>query len=155
MYHINLEKHHSWTEHSRYLTVTVSDKLAMEHHSPPIEANSVFCESKSDLCLTLLLPKCVRYHIILKRYISRVGTDRYGKVSFKHSLFQRAIHICDGSCMYGRPHNIVWCVPMMMSSKGYIFGVTGPLCGEFTGHWWIPQTKASAGALMFLLSVRE
>ena len=25
-----------------------------------------------------------------------------------------------------------------------IFCITGPLCGEFTGHWWIPLTKASA-----------
>ena len=24
-----------------------------------------------------------------------------------------------------------------------IFRVTGHLCGEFTGHWWIPLTKAS------------
>ena len=24
-----------------------------------------------------------------------------------------------------------------------IFCVTGHLCGEFTGHWWIPSTKAS------------
>ena len=42
---------------------------------------------------------------------------------------------------------------MMMSSNGNIFIVTGPLCGEFTGHLWIPRTKASAwrGALMFSL----
>ena len=26
---------------------------------------------------------------------------------------------------------------MMTSSNGNIFRVTGPLCGEFTGHWWI------------------
>ena len=32
---------------------------------------------------------------------------------------------------------------MMTSSNGNIFRVTGPLCGEFTGHRWIPQTKAS------------
>ena len=32
---------------------------------------------------------------------------------------------------------------MMTSSNGSIFCVTGPLCGEFTGHWWIPLTKAS------------
>ena len=32
---------------------------------------------------------------------------------------------------------------MMTSSSGNIFHVTGPLCGEFTGHWWIPHTKAS------------
>ena len=32
---------------------------------------------------------------------------------------------------------------MMTSSNGSIFRVTGPLCGEFTGHRWIPLTKAS------------
>ena len=32
---------------------------------------------------------------------------------------------------------------MMTSSNGNIFRVTGPLCGEFTGHLWIPRTKAS------------
>ena len=32
---------------------------------------------------------------------------------------------------------------MMTSSNGNIFCVTGPLCGEFTGHRWIPITKAS------------
>ena len=31
---------------------------------------------------------------------------------------------------------------MMTSSNGDIFRVTGPLCGEFTGHRWIPRTKA-------------
>ena len=32
---------------------------------------------------------------------------------------------------------------IMTSSNGNIFRVTGPLCGEFTGHRWIPSTKAS------------
>ena len=32
---------------------------------------------------------------------------------------------------------------MMTSSNGYVFHVTGPLCGEFTGHQWIPLIKAS------------
>ena len=32
---------------------------------------------------------------------------------------------------------------MMTSSNGNIFRVTGPLCGEFTGHRWISRTKAS------------
>ena len=31
---------------------------------------------------------------------------------------------------------------MMMSSNGSLFRDTGPLCGEFTGHRWIPLTKA-------------
>ena len=30
---------------------------------------------------------------------------------------------------------------MMTSSNGYIFRVTGPLWGEFTGDRWIPLTK--------------
>ena len=36
---------------------------------------------------------------------------------------------------------------MMTSSNGNIFRVTGPLCGEFTGHQWIPLTKASEAEL--------
>ena len=36
-----------------------------------------------------------------------------------------------------------WLHPSMMkSSTGNIFRVSGPLCGEFTGHRWIPLTKA-------------
>ena len=36
------------------------------------------------------------------------------------------------------------CVEDMMTSwNGNIFRVTGPLCGEFTGHRWIPRTKTS------------
>ena len=30
---------------------------------------------------------------------------------------------------------------MMTSSNGTIFRVTGPLCGEFTGHRWIPSQR--------------
>ena len=33
--------------------------------------------------------------------------------------------------------------PMMTSSNGNIFRVTGPLWGKSTGHRWIPLTKAS------------
>ena len=38
-------------------------------------------------------------------------------------------------------------ISMMTSSNGNIFRVTGPLCGEFTGHRWIPRTKASDAEL--------
>ena len=42
----------------------------------------------------------------------------------------------------------VFCdVIMMASSYGSIFRVTGPLCGEFTGHRWILLTKASDAEL--------
>ena len=41
---------------------------------------------------------------------------------------------------------------MMTSSNANIFRVTGPLCGEFTSHRWIPLTKQQwRGALMFSL----
>ena len=48
------------------------------------------------------------------------------------------------------------CDIMMTSSNGNIFYVTGPLCGEFTGHRWIPLTKASdAEPWCFLWSAPE
>ena len=40
---------------------------------------------------------------------------------------------------------------MMTSSNGMIFRVTGPLCGEFTGHRWIPRTKGSDAELWCFL----
>ena len=40
---------------------------------------------------------------------------------------------------------------MMTSSNGNIFRVTDPLCGEFTGHRWIPRTKASDAELWCFL----
>ena len=40
---------------------------------------------------------------------------------------------------------------MMMSSDGNIFRITGHLCGEFTGHQWIPRTKASDAELWCIL----
>ena len=40
---------------------------------------------------------------------------------------------------------------MMTSSNGNIFRVTGPLCGELSGHRWIPRTKASDAELWCFL----
>ena len=43
---------------------------------------------------------------------------------------------------------------MVMSSNGNIFRVTGPLCGESSGHWWIPLIKLSdAERLCYFLYV--
>ena len=39
----------------------------------------------------------------------------------------------------------------MMSSNGNILRITVPLCGEFTGHQWIPHTKASDAELWCFL----
>ena len=41
--------------------------------------------------------------------------------------------------------------PMMTSSNGNIFPVTDAVCGEFTGHRWIPRTKASDAELWCFL----
>ena len=40
---------------------------------------------------------------------------------------------------------------IMTSSNGNIFRVTGPLCGEFTGHQWILITNASDAELWCFL----
>ena len=40
---------------------------------------------------------------------------------------------------------------MLTSSNGNIFRVTGLLWGEFTGHRWIPLTKASGAELWYFL----
>ena len=46
-----------------------------------------------------------------------------------------------------------WYENIMTSLIGNIFRVTGPVCGEFIGHRWIPLTKASdAGLWCFLWS---
>ena len=42
----------------------------------------------------------------------------------------------------------------MTSSNGDIFRVTGPLCVEFTGHRWIPLTKASDAELWCFSNLR-
>ena len=40
---------------------------------------------------------------------------------------------------------------MLTSPNGKIFRVIGHLCGEFTGHRWIPRTKASDAELWSFL----
>ena len=55
-------------------------------------------------------------HIVQK--IENITSDRMGMIT----------HIC-------------FEISMMASSNGNIFRVSGPLCGEFTGHGWIPQPR--------------
>ena len=72
---------------------------------------------------------------------------------------------CSGICEVGFGFLILltvnyypwwWLCGMLTSSNGNIFRVTGPLCGEFTGHWWIPLTKANDAELWcFLWSASE
>ena len=47
---------------------------------------------------------------------------------------------------------LTWNFIMMTSSNGNIFRITGHLCGEFTGHRWIPRSNGQwLGTLMFSL----
>ena len=48
---------------------------------------------------------------------------------------------------WAQPYNQPCNYHMMTSSNGNSFRVTGYLCGEFTGPWWIPRTKASDAGL--------
>ena len=43
----------------------------------------------------------------------------------------------------------------MTSSNGKVLGVTGLVCGEFTGHRWISRTKASGAELWCFLDVSK
>ena len=47
--------------------------------------------------------------------------------------------------------SVIFIHRMTTASNGIIFRITGPLCGEFTGHRWIPRTKASDAELWCFL----
>ena len=56
------------------------------------------------------------------------------------------------SMHYGKNAQLQRCInTMMTSSNGIVFRVTGHLCGEFTGHRWIPRTKANDAELWYFL----
>ena len=65
-----------------------------------------------------------------------------------------AFHMCGTSAQEGA---VLTCHQspsghfMVTSSNGNIFRVTGPMCGEFTGHRWIPLTKATDAELRYFL----
>ena len=79
----------------------------------------------------------IRSIIPMIEYDRLIGTNK-SYVKFKGDVFNS-----DGV--------IIWdyIQTMMTSSNKNIFCVTGPLCGEFPGHRWIPLTKR--GALVFSL----
>ena len=77
------------------------------------------------------------------RHLIAIPTASY--IVHKNHLFQLQAHACIDHNSY-----------MMSSSTGNIIRVTGPLCGEFTGHRWIPLTTASDKKLWcFLWSAPE
>ena len=102
------------------------------------------------------------------RLIHHVWTSIWTKISggwfnVKMSFYQyRNSHCGDQTILwptylhFGISYTCKTTSCMMTYSNGNIFRVTGPLCGEFTGHRWIPLTKASDTELWcFLWSVPE
>ena len=70
---------------------------------------------------------------------------------FPHSSADLLFYVCWSNLLNSRVAG-----DMMTSSNGNIFRVTGPLCGEFAGHRWIPLTKASDAELwLFIWPARE
>ena len=74
---------------------------------------------------------------------------RYIGAGYTHETYTHTTHsaeqevsVCHQKTECSLIHICSW-QGMMTSSKGFIFRVTGPLCGEFAGHRWIPLTKAS------------
>ena len=61
--------------------------------------------------------------------------------------------ICDAGFQPGGQgqEHCVGKFPMITLSDGNLFHATGPLCGEFAGHRWIPLTKASDAELWCFL----
>ena len=53
------------------------------------------------------------------------------------ACLEPSVSVCDGQTFKY----------MMTSSNGNIFWITGYLCGEFIGNWWIPLAKASHAEL--------
>ena len=76
-------------------------------------------------------------HIWWTRFIGILSSKAIDN-NFIVSNFNYCRLIC-----YFTSHNI------MTSSNGNIFCDTGPLCGVFTGHQWIPRTKVSDAELWF------
>ena len=59
-------------------------------------------------------------------------------------MFVEERHVISSHALYWINNSSTLRWNIMTSSNGIIFRVTGPLSGEFTGHRWIPHTKASA-----------
>ena len=71
-----------------------------------------------------------------------------------HCIHTQCVQRCNKTVTRGTLRAL-W-EPMMTSSNGNIFRVTGHLCGEFTGSRWIPRTKACDAELWcFLWSASE
>ena len=128
----------------------------------------VCCFSTTRIILCESFWRWIGYiNFILSVYINRCNSDlRYGANQFNKpthldlnsktlcywgGIFRGIRSLKDDfswMCSFSRS----W-TAMMTSSNGSIFRVTNPLCGKFTGHRWIPHTKASDVELWFFFLI--
>ena len=102
-------------------------------------------KSKLDILVSHLLTT----HQLIPKHVLFSGTDCFAK----YQIYRGVPH-ADAEEDYR--NRCLSKVSMMTSSNGNNFRITGPLCEEFTGHRWIPLTKASeAGLRCFLWSAPE
>ena len=96
-----------------------------------------------------LLLKLLIHAIILMNVYITIIEDREGMINYNVQENR------DISIILAFP-NITFSLLIgyiVTSSNGNIFCVIGPLCGEFTGHRWIPLSKASDGELWCLFDL--
>ena len=79
-----------------------------------------FCSTHLRAISQLVSKLCILYDNLYKNYTFRIAaTSPRGQCVKSQACF------------------------MMISSDGSFFRITGPFCGEFTSHRWIPLTRAS------------
>ena len=89
----------------------------------------------------------MRWHTDMETYVWSIWVE---------ALWKHTSHMCQSMWYvthvgYFMHYSMHWWNSMMTSSKGNIFHFTGLLCGELTGHRWIPRAKASGAELWYFL----
>ena len=113
-----------------------------------------FVSSKGNILCRLIKIELYKIFAIINRAIK--GSTVYVYTIHKTAHYRNRLLSQASATAWQDPRGWPFRDCMMTSSNGNIFRVTGPLWGEFTGHRWIPLTKASdAGLWYFLGSCRS
>ena len=110
-----------------------------------------YISRKSTLLLYKVLWFCKCIYQQMPRYAWRIDSLSY---IYNLKLFAKWIQFVFVQNILSMDWNMPQ-LSMVTSSNWNISRLTGPLCGEFIGDWWIPRTKASDAELWyFFLSTR-
>ena len=137
------KRHHQLqtTSQPRFaVTMSWRQSLCHGNSSVPVTRNVVINFKRH---YSIVLTEQWRYHIVMCLLLPSV-------LSLKELMchrFHMRVRDLQISCS-----DLTRWVYMMTSPNGNILRITGPLwCGEFTGEWWIPLTKASDAELWYFL----